>query len=481
MKQAVVVLHGMGEQIPMQTLNSFVEAVWASDRNLVDRARKDPNSGGSRTENAFWAKPDDRNSSTELRRITTERDEKGNYTDFYEYYWAHLMHGTTWEHVKTWITDLLWRNPFKRVPKRVLHAWITLWIVATIAIYFTIQGFLPLNEEKQSAVGGLMSGIGGLLIAAFVSNVLIKRFGDVARYVKALPPNVARRQEIRANGVALLERLIASGDYDRIVVVAHSLGSIVAYDILAMLFANHNKVINEGDFKKMKQPERHKLEDMIRNAAGLELANGTDGEGKELDINAYQAQQAAALAEAQAQGNKWIISDFITLGAPLAHAEFLMSESHTDLRKRQMNRLLPTCPPMPEYDGTTKLRHISYDPKGNSKRQPETRRVLHHAAIFGYTRWTNLYSDEAFLLTGDLISGPVAGAFGAQIGDKLVRGIRDISVLPALTEGKHVASGHKRTFFSHNNYWNAKKGSDTVHVEVPHHIAELRRAIAILQ
>lgn len=28
MKQAVVILHGMGEQIPMETLNGFVKKVW---------------------------------------------------------------------------------------------------------------------------------------------------------------------------------------------------------------------------------------------------------------------------------------------------------------------------------------------------------------------------------------------------------------------------------------------------------------------
>jgi hypothetical protein len=99
MKQAIVILHGMGEQIPMTTLNSFVKAVWTTDGTLVDGQKPDPNTGKKRSGNVSWEKPDDRNSSTELRRITTERDNAGNYTDFYEYYWAHMMQGTTWEHV----------------------------------------------------------------------------------------------------------------------------------------------------------------------------------------------------------------------------------------------------------------------------------------------------------------------------------------------------------------------------------------------
>ncbi|SLN36384.1 hypothetical protein TRL7639_01762 [Falsiruegeria litorea R37] len=481
MKQAIVILHGMGEQIPMQTLNSFVDAVWTTDKSLVNQSKPDPNTGADRSQNASWSKPDNRNNSSELRRITTERDEAGNYTDFYEYYWAHLMHGTTWEHVQSWIVDLLLRNPFKRVPHRVLHAWVVLWLIAAVTAYFTLKGMLPSDGAKPTTTRAILSGVGGLIVASFVSNVLIKRFGDVARYVKALPPNVDRRQEIRHHGVALLQRLIDSGDYDRIVVVAHSLGTIVAYDILSMLFVDNNQLDDPTILSRGQQPEREKLEDMIRDAAGLPLSTGANGSGRPMDVTAYQAQQAKALAEFRAQGGSWIISDFITLGSPLAHAEFLMSESHADLRKRQADRLLPTCPPMPEYDGTTKLRHITYDRSGSRNRTPQDPRTSHHAAPFAYTRWTNLYSDEKLLLTGDLISGPVAPTFGADLNGTTVCGIRDVGVLPALSQDGTVAAGHRRTFFSHNNYWASDKGSDTDHPEVPHHIAELRRALAILQ
>ncbi|MEP3427412.1 MAG: hypothetical protein ABJN98_01930 [Roseibium sp.] len=122
MKQAIVILHGMGEQVPMSTLNSFVHAVWTTDDSLVDQDKPNPNTGSARDGYASWAKPDNRNNSTELRRVTTEQDASGNYTDFYEYYWAHMMQGNTWEHVKSWFQDLLFRNPFTRVPARVFHA-----------------------------------------------------------------------------------------------------------------------------------------------------------------------------------------------------------------------------------------------------------------------------------------------------------------------------------------------------------------------
>ncbi|MBS0124708.1 hypothetical protein [Thetidibacter halocola] len=468
MKQAVVILHGMGEQIPMQTLNSFVRSVWTTDTALVNPGKPDPNTGGRRKGNVSWAKPDPRNNSTELRRITTERDEAGNYTDFYEYYWAHLMHGTTWEHVQTWIKDLLLRNPSTRVPGRVFHAWVVLWIIALVVVGLTLWGLWPKAEAPKPWLAWL-SALGGMAVAAFVSDVLIKRFGDVARYVKALPPNVARRQEIRQTGVDLLDRLIKSGEYDRIVVVAHSLGSIVAYDILAMLFARYNTQLDDGDPDEMQQPERHALEEMIRAAAA----------GGALDLDAFQDQQAKAQDEARAQGAGWIVTDFVTLGAPLAHAEFLMAESREDMRARQESRLLPTCPPVLEYDGTTKLAHFTY--AGGRDRDPQDRRLPHHAALFAYTRWTNLYSPEKAILTGDLISGPVAEVFGLKTDTGVLRGIRDIAVLPALDAAGKVAPGHRRSFFSHNNYWALDKGTETGRAAVPHHIAELRKAVRILQ
>lgn len=461
MKQAVIILHGMGEQLPMATLNAFVSSVWTKDGSLVDADRPDPNTGGVRHGNVSWAKPDERNSSTELRRITTERDKAGNYTDFYEYYWAHMMQGNTWEHVSTWVRDLLFRVP----PKQVAHAWVVLWIIAVIVAGLTLWGLWPKEAPKPWVAW--VSAIGGMAMSAFVSAVLVKRFGDVARYVKALPPNVAKRHQIRQAGVDLLSRLIDSKDYDRIIVGAHSLGTIVAYDILAQTYTRYND--KGGDAP---QPERDALEQMIRDAK-------TNGK---LDIDAFQDRQAKAFAEAKDQGSPWIVSDFVTMGAPLTHAEFLVAESDEDLRARQQDRLLPTCPPTLEYDGTTKMQHFSYS--GKRDRKPGDCRTPHHAALFAYTRWTNLYSQEKFILTGDLISGPVGEAFGLP-GDKcVVQGVRDIPVLPALDADGKVAEGHKRSFFSHNNYWAMDKGTDRGNEKgdpkVPHHIAELRRALRLL-
>jgi hypothetical protein len=487
-KQAVVILHGMGEQIPMQTLESFVEAVWTTDKDLVSAGKPDPDSGLPRHRNASWGKPDARNHSYELRRITTEESRDGGSTEFFEYYWADLMHGTTWEQVQAWILDLLWRNPLRRVPRPVLAAWLVLWAIALCVIGVVLAGMVPGDPEaRPSALRAILGGLGALALSAFVSNVLVKRFGDVARYVKAKPPNVARRQEIRSNGVALLEKLMNSTakgkpEYDRLIVVAHSLGTIVAYDILTQLFARHNSTLATDTPAKMPQPERDAMERMIRRAGGLAVdRDAAPTEPQPLDIDAFQDQQARCLAEAHAQGSPWIISDFITLGSPLTHAEFLLADSREDLRARQASRVLPVCPPVLEYDGGTKLMHFSYGPA----KDPTHRRIPHHAALFAYTRWTNLYSDQKMILSGDLISGPLAQVFGLCVPSgseaTVVAGIRDIAVLPELDEAGKPVSGARRRLLTHNHYWDLSKGDPGQGGAPPAHIAALRKALRLLR
>lgn len=72
MKQAVVIIHGMGDQIPMETLQGFVETVWVRDDSLIDQARPDSATDGPRYENTVWSKPDRRNRSFELRRMAID-------------------------------------------------------------------------------------------------------------------------------------------------------------------------------------------------------------------------------------------------------------------------------------------------------------------------------------------------------------------------------------------------------------------------
>ncbi|MBZ9763370.1 hypothetical protein LB553_21150 [Mesorhizobium sp. CA8] len=498
-KQAVVIIHGMGEQIPMETLRGFVDAVWVEDPDLIRKERPDSTTGEApRTKNRVWSKPDGRNRSYELRRITTERlDDRGS-TDFFEFYWAHLIYGTTWEQIKSWIVDLLWRAP-SRVPKGVRQAWILLWVISICVALAGIVSLVPLATLRScmfakcltpppstpSVWGAIIVpvavGVVTLLVAAFVNTVLLKYFGDVARYVKAKPLNVARRQEIREKGVELLDTLMgrtgdgnfAGSEYDRIVVVAHSLGTIVAYDILTHCFARLNTrcSIDPQKSDTVEQPERIALERMLRSIAGLPTDCAADA-FVGFDIDLYQRQQGRCRQELNGQGNPWLVSDFITLGSPLAHAEFLLARDADELERQKIERVFPTCPPTLEYDGTTKLRHFTYKPSGAP---PDTQglhfRWPHHAALFAYTRWTNLYSPHKAILWGDIISGPLAPQFGLDFDGKFVNGIRDIQVMPLAQTA--VGTGWP-PFFAHLKYWQLKPHKAADHIKILREVLNLK-------
>src|SRR5712664_3829494 len=123
-KIAVVITHGMGEQIPMETLRGFVDAAWVTNRNVqwlppVDEKPDD-----------IWIKPDEVTGSLELRRITTrwtrtaeDQKVKGPRVDFFEFYWADLAEGTTVQELWDWLRTLLWRWP-RQVPKGLMGAWL---------------------------------------------------------------------------------------------------------------------------------------------------------------------------------------------------------------------------------------------------------------------------------------------------------------------------------------------------------------------
>jgi hypothetical protein len=166
-----------------------------------------------------------------------------------------------------------------------------------------------------------------------------------------------------------------------------------------------------------------------------------------------RTRQHAYLEELVANGNPWRVTDFITLGSPLAHASILLAKDLEQLRIRQVDREFPTCPPALE----TLTRHgedikrLSFE---QDRRKPDGYRFPHHAAMFGPTRWSNLYFPNSLIVKGDLIGGPLGGMFGA--------GIEDTPVVTTIRGG----------LLSHTLYWESGKGGG-----VPPHLDTLRRVL----
>lgn len=498
-KQAIIMIHGMGEQIPMDTLNSFVDAVWTKDRSLINEGN--PNrTGAPLDENRSWAKPDETSEHYDLRRVATESSKGGQRVDFFEFYWAHHMEGTTPGQLVSWVASLLFRNPCKRVPNNVFSAWLILWILtALIAIGLAYPVIGPHVEKCLGFTipAWLRFGLTAFGAAAWfvISRFLIKSFGDVARYVKAKPYNVHVRETIRKEGVKLLEKIMDKKkddkyEYDSVTVVSHSLGTIVAYDILTHAFAERNTRYEPVETIKP-EDKRAELEAMVRD------------KNKPWDLDTFRNLQDEAREELNKNGMRWPLRDFVTLGSPLTHAEFLLARDKKALEKNKTKRLFPACPPTLEYDESTERTHFTYryggitqsyidqetkddakatdeekealkDKKQALAKASDTPRTPHHAALFAYTRWTNIYSPPKFILFGDMISGELSGNFGLKRGeDDHISGIKDIPVMPEVGKKHHP-------FLAHVKYWNLetlkdKKDKDSV----PYHIQQLRKTLRI--
>jgi hypothetical protein len=497
-KQAVVVIHGIGEQHPMDTIKNFVHAAWETDDTLARQWSASEKAAGGVLPNLqqVWSKPDKRTGSLELRRLTTRRSiatatfRGGVRTDFYEFYWADLSAGSTWQQVQNWVWQLLFRNPVTNVPPKLLLAWLLLWLlslsVAALAVATTVPGDATIFSTRFSDIivfnwlYGLQTwqlAAATALLAYVTHKFVVPYAGRVVRYTLAEPDNIAVRKEVRERGLQLLGEL-HTAEYDRIILVGHSLGSIAAYDLITYFWAERTAA------QTVKKPssEFDALCRLCKAAEDLTVAAEASAEkNSKLSLKAAQtalktAQEAfhnaqtefCRLLRLRAEPEKrWIISDLVTLGSPLTHAEFLMAKNKKDLENRKVAREFPTSPPTgetqdPDVAVSAQRAGVPIDP--NLRRSfcfphvnDRATWQLDHGSPFAVVRWTNIYDPALLVFCGDIISGPLARAFGP--------GIVDVDL--------QSESGHQSCTFTHTHYWsNGAVGEDP-----PARIKALRKAL----
>ena len=530
-RQAVLVIHGMGEQVPLETMRSFVETVYQRDTGLGATVVDDPDLGPV---NQVWAVPDTATGSSELRKISTQpRTGDRLRTDFYEFYWADIMEGTPIEAVFDWVRGLILRSPWA-VP-RSIRIWITflaLWALSIAAVLNTLATLDPSSAMATSMMTGLAavmqanhalagwlvaafgvfflgvrfagaraaagtrrftlrrhyarvkvglpvmliglgliivfapvemlgnakvwSGALALLSAALLNGIIAPYFGDVVRYVRATPSTVDKRQRIRERGLALLKQLhdktdsrggVAEPYYERIIVVAHSLGAIIAYDLIQLHWQAEGPSHLRPAVPGLAVP-LGEVDKFVADWWGTPKA-----QRKPFDLAAFQALQSRAFEAMVLGGIKFRISDFITLGAPLTHAEFLLKDDKAALEREFEERGLSSSPPRPDRPSRT----ASYKLGSSGP-------FAHFAAPFTAVRWTNIYDVAWFPLFGDIVSGPLQDAFGPGIADVRVKITRP-GWPPILNR-----------FVTHTLYWAWHRKYDA---RLPDHIRELRAAMQL--
>jgi hypothetical protein len=264
---AMIVSHGMGEQVPFETLNMVAEALWAQ------QSREAMDASAARVR--YVAFGDDWLPRVELTLRTgagTQRE-----VHLYEVYWAPVTEGKVT--ARDAVVFLFGagmrgmrycaRGSFDRwmfgrrqefaLPRRGLLQ-LGVALVVLLALCLGFIGFALASAAElfrllqPGAVPAAPSWLpdfpsaqlfGALSIAAIFFAVvrwfLVESVGDVAAYVSAHRASrftaIRRRIQEIARGVARNvygSRVAATGEleYPEVIVVGHSLGSVIAYDML---------------------------------------------------------------------------------------------------------------------------------------------------------------------------------------------------------------------------------------------------------
>jgi len=399
-RQAVVLIHGIGEQRPIITLRSFVESV-AEYLKAMKLARPD--------EVLFWDKPDTDSGNYETRKLTMRQGRNHSTTDFYEFYWAHHMRNTNYAHIKDWVQRVIFRRP-GGVSPRLLPVFIFLWLMTLIALvpagYFTYKyGFTNIFQKVATISTGLIA----TFILAFFTKLLFNYLGDAARYLDPSPGNILERRNIRMEGISLLKRLHESGKYDRVILVGHSLGSVIAYDLVKFLWNEYYKSFDPDKFYAvLSGPDKSQL-DLLESSETTSKLLAEDN----ANLADFQAAQQQSYDYLKSIGNKWLITDLITIGSPLTHAGHLFVYEKGLFEKLKEQREYPTCPPRFQKPDTTNIvKSENFSIEGVE--HPFTVKHYNHSSPFAVTKWTNIY------YASDYIGGPLQGVFG--------KGIKDIPV-----------------------------------------------------
>ena len=470
-RQAVVIVHGMGSQRPVDTLTGFVDTAI-------------PKVGEQRI---YYSRPAQITGSYEARRFiapqTRGAQPAQRHVELFEYHWSYMMTGNRFGDVVSTTLRLLIRPP-SAVPDGLFGIWCCIHLIGSaVAALAVAAGVLACRGVWPLAgwlVGIAAAVIGILAVVLFVlRGVISATFVDVVRYLDTSPRSYAARRAIRGGLVDLLHELHSS-EYDRIVVVAHSLGGYISYDALSSLWADMHEThagaperpageVVGLDGLHDTEAAAASLFDESDSSRKIDTSESSDPRCSERDcreepagkahrelVDAYQSAQYALWKGLRAQGNPWRVTDFVTVGTPMYFADILLTRPPVCATVRALvskrftagtarhlfdsmvrRGQLVTCPPRSET--WTVESNSTADPSYGWDNGP--REVLGSQSLFAVTRWTNLwFPTRRGRLAGDWFGGRLAPLFGP--------GVRDIRVCGNRRWRRAWALAHSR-YFAH--------------------------------
>lgn len=253
-KTAFVVIHGIGGHEPFQTLDTFVRGFWE-----VLKKHNDPLK-------IRWQ-----------HRLLRHQEWIENYVsltaegkpalDFYEYYWdCYMVHKIVIDDVLDWLNRASagaksFYKKMEEVAKRHDQAGIDLFRDGEFSIgaYLIVLGWLGRILRLFSLMHVPKAAWIVKPMLKFVSKFIVGLLGDIVIYTwtDARSKNYETRQKVLGGAVEQLKLLLKNSDYQRIIVVGHSLGSIIAYDALNRIA--HEMSVGGGTLHS----ESHKLVGLV--------------------------------------------------------------------------------------------------------------------------------------------------------------------------------------------------------------------------
>ncbi|GAY15395.1 hypothetical protein [Mycobacterium sp. shizuoka-1] len=415
-RTAVVFVHGLLERRPMDTLDSFAKTVLA------------PQSGGWE----YYPRPVEITDSYEARRYVVP----AAGVELYEYDWSFLMTSGRYAGFVPALGRVFLRRP-RHVPDPLFGIWRVTWLAVLVPLavlvgVLVVGGFL-LQTGVAGWIIGLVTSVVVLSVAlavlrmaprALIRSFLTTGFINVARYFDpAVPESHAARRAIRGGLVDLLYTL-HQGRYARIVVVGHGIGGYIAYDALTTLWEETHELRAAPDESGCGLGALGRLE-----AAADRLSAEPDADDA---LDAFRAEQFDLWRDLRAQGNPWRITDFVTVGTPMALADLFIGRppmlsglTGTDARRHELfDRLtrrgvVVRCPPRSEALPADAVEagpaDYGVDASGAT--------VLGAQSPFAVTRWTNIWFPvRRGSIRGDWFGGVLRPLFGPGIREIAVSG-----------------------------------------------------------
>ena len=279
-RTAFLIIHGIGEQNPFETLDAFVRGFYKvlekknNGKNIAIEHRIKHRTGDDKIE---WV---------ENFISLVKEDRTKCPIDFYEYYWAHRMEREiTFQELVDWLiktsdgakkfyhenAQIVKEYEGKKDDAFKGGEFKNYWYLKHLGLFLRFLTILPSVilkiVPKIPYIGSILEFIRPVIKVLFskVTKTFVEYMGDVAIYtttdVKSKHYNI--RKLILYDSFKQVEALIKDKDIENIIIVGHSLGSVIAYDTINRINYLINSINEETDKEAINMDLANKIKGFI--------------------------------------------------------------------------------------------------------------------------------------------------------------------------------------------------------------------------